>query len=392
MGTVFKARHVDLGRFVALKIVNPTMVCDSDTIGRFEREAQILSNLSHPHIGRFFRFGISPEKLPYIEMEFIEGESLRQLLNKVDCLAWSRAVRIITQVCEAMDYAHKNAVLHRDLKPNNIVICTDAENEVVKVIDFGLAKLIARDEREFQKLTQTGTLLGSVQYMSPELCAGITLDQRADIYSLGCVLYECITGHLPHESDNPIGLMHKHVNEAVKKPSLLIKTQLPDRLDEVILKAVERDVLLRYQSMAEFRDDLLLVLSGEASRTTGGRSVTSALKKGLGDTSPISKLKLLLLLVSLLLLSLAIGAYYFAFTGRGLIHAYQIVAPYTSKQDRKKVDKFFSNRIEQFGAVADKEQFSSILYLSQRVSLDRVELALQFAKKELERNHVGSAG
>ena len=387
MGTVFKARQIDLGRLVALKIVNPTMVGDSDTLGRFEREAQILSELSHPHIGRFFRFGISPEKFPYIEMEFIEGESLRQMLNKDDCLEWTRATSIIAQACQAMEYAHSRGILHRDLKPSNIVVCKDAGREIVKVIDFGLAKLIARDERELQKLTQTGTLLGSVQYMSPELCSGRTLDHRADIYSLGCVLFECLTGRLPHEADNSIGLMHKHVNEDAQKPSILLKnaqqSQFPEALDDVVLKALDRNLETRYQSMEEFRNDLLQVVSGSDAMKIG--RPYKEIQTSRGRTKSGFDWKVTMIIPVILILGLI---YYFAFVSSGILAFYRIVLPTLPERDQKNLTSMTLERIEKNGNASDLEQLRTLIFLGSRTDFERIQMAVQFAKYSIQRKEI----
>jgi serine/threonine protein kinase len=264
MGIVFHAKQLDLNRDVAIKLLHANLIHDPEIRARFEREAHALSNLNHKNIGRFYSYGLYQDLLPFIIMEYVEGSSLRGCLNQTDKLPWQRATAIIRQVADAMAYAHELGVIHRDLSPNNIVLLQEPSPDFVKVLDFGLAKIVAPESKDVQKLTQTGALMGSIHYICPELAAGHVPDQRSDIYSLSCIFYECIAGQVPHQADNPIGLMHKHMTEAVTPPSTLVQN-LPVGLEEVILKGLAKSPELRYQSMRSFITDLDLVLGNKGT-------------------------------------------------------------------------------------------------------------------------------
>lgn len=267
MGVVFHARQIDLNRDVAIKLLHASLMHDREIRARFEREAHALSNLNHKNIGRFYSYGLYQDLLPFIVMEYVAGQSLRACLNTMEQLPWPRASHIIIQVADSMSYAHQLGVIHRDLSPSNIILLDEPTPDFVKVLDFGLAKIIAPDSKDVQKLTQTGALMGSIHYICPELAAGYIPDARSDIYSLACIFYECITGQVPHQADNPIGLMHKHMNEAVLPPSRFTPF-LPAGLEEVMLKGLAKKPENRYQSMKEFISDLELVLADRGTQST----------------------------------------------------------------------------------------------------------------------------
>lgn len=271
MANVFKAEQFGFGRIVAIKVMYENLIQDRDSYTRFEREATALSTLSHKNIATFYSYGVLEsssfpasegygQAAPYIVMEYLEGKSLREVLNKEDLLSWQRALHITKQVCDALEHAHVHQFIHRDIKPSNIVLLDQPEVDFVKVVDFGLAKLGRVD----QKLTRTGALIGSVAYMSPEQCEGKSVDSRSDIYALGCVLYEMLCGSVPLVAENPIGLMHKHVTE---KPWSLSDRRreviLPQGLEECVFKAMAKIPEQRYQTMREFSGDLELVLGGK---------------------------------------------------------------------------------------------------------------------------------
>lgn len=260
MGTVYKARESGLERIVALKILHETLLRDSESRARFRQEGTILSSVAHPNVLTLYRFGIADGGLPYIAMEFLEGESLRDLLNREGSLLPSKCVEIARVITSAMEAVHAAGIVHRDLKPTNVFLASDPEPEFVKILDFGVARLIVNEPS--QHLTHTGALVGSVHYMSPEQCRGVAADERSDIYSLGCVLYEMLSGRLPLEADNPIGLMHKHLWETPAPLELANGQPVPAGLSAVIFKALEKDVRDRYQSMTELEADLNLVSCG----------------------------------------------------------------------------------------------------------------------------------
>lgn len=279
MAVVYKAVQLGLGRFVAIKLMHSGLVQDKDSRARFEREAAALSLLSHNNIATFYSYGllggasvpstdVSVLTSPYIVMEYLEGKSLREVLSQEERMPWPRVVKIIGLVCEAMAYAHGKEIIHRDLKPNNIVLIDQPEKDWVKVVDFGLARGIDLSGSDAQKLTHTGALIGSVAYMSPEQCEGKVVDKRSDIYALGCVLYELLCGEVPLQADNPIGLMHKHVNEVpLSFSGKLIRETLPTGLEECVFKALEKDPDKRYQRMDAFAADLELIGRGQGERS-----------------------------------------------------------------------------------------------------------------------------
>ncbi|MBY0552452.1 MAG: protein kinase [Candidatus Obscuribacterales bacterium] len=274
MGTIFSATEIGLERKIALKCLHAELLGDEDSRLRFEREGRLLAELSHANILRCYRFGIwrpnrtDPElAFPYIAMEFLEGSSLRNLLDRAP-VSPEHALEVIIQVCNAMEYAHSRNIVHRDLKPTNIMLLRGSFNSV-KVVDFGLAKLIGRDSAESQHLTQTGILIGSVYTMSPEQCRGQKADHRSDIYSLGCVAFEMLTGSPPFSADNPIGIVHQHVNQPLPLLSKVLKSKkFPQGLDAVLQKSMAKLPDDRYQSMASFRSDIELVRAGRSKELT----------------------------------------------------------------------------------------------------------------------------
>ncbi len=265
MGSVFKARQLDLERMVAIKILNPILQDRSEIELRFQREARVISQLNHEHIAAFYSFGITPDASPYIVMEFVEGQPLSALLTEATKLPWKRALKICRQIIQAMSYAHKQEVLHRDLKPENIILCDKPEPDYVKIIDFGLSKFASQTQIGDAKVTHTGDVIGSIHYLSPEQCRGSQTDRRSDIYALACVLYQMISGRPPFDSDNPVNILHKHTSERVELLSKSANTNLPEELDLIVVKALSKNPETRYQSMDEFDYDLMLLEHGRES-------------------------------------------------------------------------------------------------------------------------------
>lgn len=248
MGTVYKARHRIMDRDCALKVLHAELASDSRAVKRFQQEALALSRLNHPNIATLHTCGATADdKQVYLDMELLEGSSLRDLLQNGPVPA-SRAIPWFLQICSALACAHENGIVHRDLKPANIIILP-GEVEVVKVVDFGIAKLLPRNgENSCQNLTQTGTLLGSPTYMSPEQCKGAELDMRADIYSLGCLMYEVINGTPPFVGETPFAVMSAHLND--EPPTLpAVSTGAPRELTAVILQCLQKDPASRWPNM-----------------------------------------------------------------------------------------------------------------------------------------------
>ncbi|HEY9787913.1 MAG TPA: serine/threonine-protein kinase, partial [Candidatus Obscuribacterales bacterium] len=237
MCTVYKARHTLMHNLVAIKVLHSQLVSDPTYTERILREARALSSLRHRNIVQVFDSGVL-ESQPYLIQEFLGGESLADLLAKHSYLPVERALHLFLQICDGLKQAHKKSIIHRDLKTSNIIIVQEPDaKDVVKLLDFGIAKVISADPKNEQKLTKSGEVFGSPLYMSPEQCTGGQVDERSDIYSFGCVMYETLTGSPPHVGANSLETMNKHVNEPVLSlrgiaPNLVI----PELIDAVVLK------------------------------------------------------------------------------------------------------------------------------------------------------------
>lgn len=198
MGSVYKARQIGFERIVALKLLSTALAESDDSTARFEREAKVLSVLHHKNIASFFLYAVSADHVPYLAMEYVEGDSLRKRFLSQARQSWRWSLQMVLQICDALSYAHKNGIIHRDLKPENIMISGEGQTERVVLIDFGLSKITDPQMTEVQKLTQTGDLIGSVNYLSPELAKGLKPDSRSDVYGLGVILYEAVSLSLIH--------------------------------------------------------------------------------------------------------------------------------------------------------------------------------------------------
>jgi len=256
MGQVYLAEHVKMGRKSAVKVMNPGMVHDADAISRFNREAANASRINHPNVAAVYDFGETGEGLIYLAMEFVEGPPLTSLIEQQGALPPLRAADIARQTADALTVAHDMGIVHRDLKPDNIMVARNRDgSDLVKVVDFGIAKAA---DNEKQKVTKTGLVVGTPEYMSPEQLAGDKLDGRSDIYSLGLVAFNMLTGKLPFPSESAQEAMIMRLTD---KPKPLAEMK-PDvawtpEVQAVMDKVLERDANLRYQTAAQFGRDLL---------------------------------------------------------------------------------------------------------------------------------------
>ncbi|HEU5300535.1 MAG TPA: PASTA domain-containing protein [bacterium] len=246
MATVFRARRVADGEIVALKILREQFASDLEFITRFEREAKAVSELVHPHMVRVYDSG-AEGAVHFIAMEYVQGENLKEFIRRHGRVDPARALEIAAQVCDALEYAHAHGIVHRDIKPQNILLTSE---ERVKVTDFGIARAMSS-----ATITHTGTVLGSVQYLSPEQARGTAVGPSTDIYSLGVVLYEMVTGMLPFEGDSPIATALAHINQAPPAPRTLVPS-LPVRVEGITLFALAKAPSRRYRSPGEMRGDL----------------------------------------------------------------------------------------------------------------------------------------
>jgi|AGTN01.1.fsa_nt_gi Serine/threonine protein kinase len=273
MGLVFKAEQKRIKRFVAIKILPPARM-DEVSIKRLEREATAMGNMKHPHIATLFDFGMSEDKQPYLVMELIEGRSLKQLLkDSGGMLEADRVVAILIQICDAMDYAHANGVIHRDLKPDNVMLANDVHADFVKILDFGIAKSLDASV----SLTKTGQMVGSPVYMSPEQCTGKSVpDHRSDIYSLGSLLYECLTGVIPLKGDTYLETVYRKTNDTPDP----FPAHLDDckKLEELVFRCLQADPSKRPQSMEEVRAELMRFAGSRSGCFDGAKAAFDALQ------------------------------------------------------------------------------------------------------------------
>ncbi|GFG73750.1 Stk1 family PASTA domain-containing Ser/Thr kinase [Mycobacterium botniense] len=259
MSEVHLARDVRLHRDVAIKVLRADLARDPSFYLRFRREAQNAAALNHPAIVAVYDTGEAQTEagpLPYIVMEYVDGVTLRDIVNTEGPLPPRRAIEVIADACQALNFSHRNGIIHRDVKPANIMITKD---NAVKVMDFGIARAIADSGNS---VTQTAAVIGTAQYLSPEQARGDTVDARSDVYSLGCVLYEILTGEPPFVGDSPVAVAYQHVREDPIPPSQRHEGISPD-LDAVVLKALAKNPENRYQTAAEMRADLIRVYNGE---------------------------------------------------------------------------------------------------------------------------------
>lgn len=264
MAEVHRGRDLRLGREVAVKVLRSDLARDPSFQVRFRREAQAAASLNHPAIVAVYDTGedrTATGATPYIVMEYVEGQTLRDVLRGEGVLPPERAMSLAADICGALDFSHRNGIVHRDVKPGNVMITPQG---TVKVMDFGIARAVSDSAAT---MTSTAAVIGTAQYLSPEQARGEGVDARSDVYSVGCLLYELVTGAPPFTGDSPVAVAYQHVREDPRLPSS-INPAVPPELDAILLKAMSKNPANRYQSAAEMRNDLLRALAGQRVEAT----------------------------------------------------------------------------------------------------------------------------
>jgi serine/threonine-protein kinase len=294
MAEVFRGRDIRLSRDVAVKVLRSDLARDPTFQHRFRREAQAAASLNHPSIVAVYDTGEELEQdngqgaqiaVPYIVMEYVEGRTLRDLMQREGRLTVERSLEIVADVCGALEYSHRTGIIHRDIKPGNVMLTRDG---VVKVMDFGIARAVTASSAT---MTQTAAVIGTAQYLSPEQARGEPVDARSDVYSTGILLYELLTGVPPFRGDSPVAVAYQHVREDPRPPSVL-DPDIPRDVDAVVMKSLAKNPDNRYGSAAEMRDDLLRAAEGRpvyATPLLGEEERTALLGEAIPAPLPVSQ-------------------------------------------------------------------------------------------------------
>ncbi|MGD8318024.1 MAG: serine/threonine-protein kinase [Myxococcales bacterium] len=268
MGLVYRVTHAHLHKTLAIKVIRRENTRDQEVIARFRREAESASAIGNQHIVDVSDFGVLDDGSTYFVMECLHGMDLIDAMEIAQRMPEGRAIHIATQLCKALGAAHRAGIVHRDLKPENIFLTRrDDVDDFVKVLDFGIAKVANGCKR----ITRDGEVLGTPHYMSPEQCEGENVDHRTDIYALGVLLYEMITGQVPHDADTMMGILTKHLYEDPLPPKVRVP-HISDELQRVIMRCLEKKPEHRYQTMSELEADLAAL--GASLQSSGPDTVT----------------------------------------------------------------------------------------------------------------------
>lgn len=318
MGKVYAGRHIEIGRKVAIKVLDRDFRKNEAPYLRFKQEARLAATLSHSNICSVYDFGELADGTPYLVMDLLEGKTLGEIRVEQKRIEWQRAVNICSQLCDALSHAHSKQVLHRDLKPSNIVIQHEGANEQAKIVDFGIAKSLQEDA---PALTATHESIGTPYYMSPEQCKSQKVDHRSDIYSLGCLMYEILTGRPPFLGDT-LQIMFAHVATDPEPFNKVVpEADIPAHLQSAILKAMRKSPDERYQTADEMKQHILPFASGNANAIVEHAPPASLLKEETEASqaklpSAVRKGKSQKLLIPLVVATLAIGITALGFANR----------------------------------------------------------------------------
>ena len=268
MGAVYEARHTIIGKRVAVKVLLEKFLTKSDFVARLLQEARLASAIGHEHIVDVTDFGTTDDGRAFVAMEFLEGESLAQLVMREAPLPVERSLRIARQVASALGAAHAKGIVHRDVKPENVYLIRRGDADFVKVVDFGISKAVKQgqgDDTPDYHLTHTGLLLGTPLYMSPEQARGDEdLDERVDVWAMGVMLYECLTGEVPFRANNYLGIISQVLTHTAVPPSRLRpELGIPEAVEAVVMHAMEKDRARRYARMSDVERDLDRLLAGD---------------------------------------------------------------------------------------------------------------------------------
>lgn len=270
MGCVYRATHILMEKTVAIKVLHPALAADDTIVARFTREAKAASRISHPHALTVTDFGEDKDGIVFLVMEYLRGRTLKDVIRGDGPMPLRRAVEIVRQVCGALDAAHAEGVVHRDLKSDNIMLEESSSGDWAKVLDFGIAKIKEKVEGQDPALTAPNLIIGTPQYMSPEQCSQASeIDARSDIYSLGIILYEMLVGHVPFTGDSPTAIMVKHMQE--EPPSILEEREdLPAEVGRIVAQALAKRPEERFQKAGHLSDALAQTAASETSPTAAG--------------------------------------------------------------------------------------------------------------------------
>ncbi|MCC6748969.1 MAG: serine/threonine protein kinase [Deltaproteobacteria bacterium] len=265
MGEVYAAQHVHIHKRVAVKLLHGEISSNPEAVARFQQEAQSASSIGHDNIVIIDDFGTMDDGRVYLCMEFLEGVSLSEAMQEPGGMDLLRAMRVMTQVCDGLGAAHAKGIVHRDMKPENVFLTRRSDgSEVAKILDFGIAKVSGTEAN--QNLTKTGTVFGTPHYMSPEQALGQKVDHRADIYSVGVMLFEMFTGQVPFKAESFMGILSQHITKPPPVPSTVSPGKaIPRPIEEIILKSMAKDPTQRFGSMQEVKEALLAVSHGLAA-------------------------------------------------------------------------------------------------------------------------------
>ncbi|PIE19542.1 MAG: serine/threonine protein kinase, partial [Proteobacteria bacterium] len=255
MGAVYAAEHINITKTVAVKLLHPEISSNQEAVTRFKQEAQSASSIGHPNIIGIDDFFTMEDGRVCLIMEFLKGESLNDRMVVPGGLAPDQAIDLMVQVCEGLEAAHDKGIIHRDMKPENVFIATVHGREIVKILDFGIAKVTGNEDNN---LTKTGTVFGTPHYMSPEQALGHKVDVRADVYSVGVMLFEIFTGQVPFQAESFMGVLSQHITKPTPAPSSFTPGRpVPPMMDDIILTAMAKEVDKRFASMGALKGALM---------------------------------------------------------------------------------------------------------------------------------------